>query len=193
VAGFGLTPAVETRLKCLWRTVDEDSGQLLRKILQDLHSADRAKADRQKNLRQLVGSRVIENGEETFPRHADPHDIDKQWEALRNFVQNAFGLNALGPDLKAFDAGYIAARVDDLSKNCPDSKLGLPKQFLKEIAPHVESSLAAQAVVCALLYWWLFAEPESMCSEVYSEKEVKLLHIWMLNGKFLVTMPKHQT
>jgi hypothetical protein len=78
----------------------------------------------------------------------------------------------------------VAARINDLSESCCDPELGVPKHFLKELAPHLESALSAQAVVAALVCRWLFAEPEWMCCDVYSPKETNLCEIMVGNCEF---------
>jgi hypothetical protein len=184
LTGFDISEELEARLKCIRRTIERDSGELLHKMLQDIHSADSAKAEMRQLIHDLVGHRVF-GRPNTFPRYVDPFDINRAWKKLRQHIHQSFGFDEPNSEPNGFDAGYIAARIDDLSKNCRDSELGVPKHFLEELAPHVTSTLSAQAVVAALVCRWLFAEPEWMCRDVYSPKETKLYEALLVNRESL--------
>jgi hypothetical protein len=184
LTGFDISEELEARLKYIRRTVERDPGELLDKMLQDIHSADSAKAEMRQLVHDLVGHRVF-GRPNTFPRYVDPFDINKAWKKLRQHIHQSFGFDEPNSEPNGFDAGYIAARIDDLSKNCRDSELGVPKHFLEELAPHVTSTLYAQAVVAALACRWLFAEPEWMCRGVYSPKETKLYEALLVNRESL--------
>jgi hypothetical protein len=186
-SGFDWTPEVEDRLRCIQRTVKREPGQLLDKVLQDLHSADAAKADLRSILHDLVGRRDFHK-DNTFPRVPEPMDIDRGWKTICNYVRDAFGYdNPPEPKPRAVDAGYVAARIDDLAKNRRDSELGKLKQIIEELALHLKSPHSVRAVVGALLCRLLFSGPEIMCQDVYSPKELKLYKALLLNSKCLAS------
>jgi hypothetical protein len=179
--GLGISEDAERRLRSIQRIHEQDPGCFVGKLLEDLHSADLAKAEMRGLIQSLVGQREFHRPN-TFPRYVDRYEIDRAWQALRKHVHEGFGIGNFGLEPEGFDAGYISARIDDLSKSCRDAELGVPKQFLEELVPHLESALSAQAVVGALLCRWLFHGPESMCHNVYSPKEMKLFETLLLNG-----------
>jgi hypothetical protein len=171
---FGMTNEVEARLKCIKRTVEREPGQLLAKLLQDLHSADAARTDMRDLVRDLVGRREF-NRDNVFPQDLDAESIDKGWKAIRKHIQEAIGFDdCSGPPPRLVDAGYVAARIDDLATNQCALGLTSPKKFLEELAQRLESPHSVQAVIGALLCGWLFSGSEPMCDDVYSSKELEL-------------------
>ena len=181
-SAYGLTQEVEGRLKCIERTVEREPGQLLYKMLQDLHSADAANADLRSMLHDLVGRRQFHQ-ENSFPRVPDQTDIDKGWKTFRKYVRDAFGYGYPSePKPRGIDAGYIAARIDDLAKD-GRHPLGSPTKFTEELTSYLHSPHSVQALLSALLCRWLFAAPEPICKGAYSLKELKMYESVLLNSK----------
>ncbi|KAH4308205.1 hypothetical protein HBH70_050320 [Parastagonospora nodorum] len=174
VARFGMTEEVESRLRCIQRTTEREPGQFLAKMLQDLNSIDAAREDLSRLVHDLVTRREL-NRENVFPRDLDSAGINRSWKALRTYVEDAFGFEDCDEPLpRAEDAGYVAARIDDLANNKCASGLTSPKQFLEELKDRLESPHLVQATLAALLCGWLFSGPEPMCEDIYSPKELEL-------------------
>jgi hypothetical protein len=173
-ATSGLTKEVERRLRIIRRTVEQQPGELLEKLIGDLHSADSIHADMIKLVHDLVGHRDLDN-KKKFPEPTDTKNVDKRWKAFRQYIQDSFGhYYPEEPLAKAEDAGYVAARINDLAKNMATSETESIKQFLEELEPCLQSPYLVQSIIAALLCHWLFSGPEPMCHDVYSPKETKL-------------------
>ncbi|OAL06416.1 hypothetical protein IQ06DRAFT_323380 [Phaeosphaeriaceae sp. SRC1lsM3a] len=109
-----------------------------------------------------------------FPKVLDVRQILAKWETLCETVKHAFGFGPFDPNPKPEDAGYVAARIDDLTKNLPIHGLDASKEFVEEIVLRLESPYLVRSVLGALLCQWLFSGPEPMCIDAYSLKERKL-------------------
>lgn len=184
VARFGITKDVEFRLRCIQRTTEREPGQFLAKMLQDLHSVDAAREDFARLVHDLVSHREL-NRVNVFPRDLDPASVNKSWKALRTRVADAFGFDDYDePVPSPEDAGYVAARIDDLANNKCASGLTSPKQFLDELKDRLESPHLVQATLGALLCGWLFSGPEPMCEYIYSPKEVEMYRALVPTSKY---------
>jgi hypothetical protein len=185
-ARFGMTEEVESRLKCIQRTTEREPGQFLAKMLHDLHSMDAARGNLSRLVHDLVTHREL-NRENVFPRDLDSAGINRSWKALRTYVEDAFWSEDCDEPLpRAEDAGYVAARIDDLANNKCASGLTSPKQFLEELKDRLESPHLAQATLAALLCGWLFSGPEPMCEDIYSPKELELYRALLPTSKYSV-------
>jgi hypothetical protein len=173
--GSGMTTELEDRLRCIRKTVERHPGQLLDKMLADIESADLVNARMRAMLHDLVGRRDFDT-QKTFPHTSQTHDINKAWGKIRDKVQMSFDIRDYPsePAPRPEDAGYVAARIDDLSKNASTPETESPKQFLEEFVSRLDSPHVAQSIIAALLCHWIFAGPEPMCHDVYSSKETKL-------------------
>jgi hypothetical protein len=183
--GSGMTTELEDRLRCIRRTVEQQPGELLDMMLADLHSADIAKASMRVMLHDLVGRRDLDT-QKTFPHTSQPHDINKAWEKIRDHVQMSFDIRKYPsePVPKPEGAGYVAARMDDLTKNVSTPETESPKQFLEEFASRLNSPHVAQSIIAALLCHWIFSGPEPMCHDVYSPKETMLYEALLTSSEF---------
>jgi hypothetical protein len=182
--GSNMTRELENRLERIRRAVEQRPGTLLEQMLVDLHCADKARADQ----RDLIAGLIIrrEFSHNSFPRAPDDDKMRQSWKAIRDHVQHAFGyVPPHEPAPSPEDAGYVAARIDDLAKNQPTARIQSPEHFIAELAPCLESPHVVQAVIGALLFQWLFSGPESLCQDVYSTKELKLFETLLIGGKSL--------
>ncbi|KAH7396895.1 hypothetical protein DE146DRAFT_756583 [Phaeosphaeria sp. MPI-PUGE-AT-0046c] len=171
---FGMNEEIEHRLKSIQRTVDREPGQLLDDILSSLHSGDRARADMRAILHTLLDGQHPTDVKQRFPKVLGAKQIVVRWGTLCDNIKNAFGFGPFEPSPKPEDAGYVAARIDDLAKNLPIHGLDLSREFVEEIALRLESPHLGRSVLGALLCQWVFSGPEPMCIDAYSTKERKL-------------------
>jgi len=179
---YGLTQEVQDRLKCIRRTVEREPGQLLEKMLLDVHSADAAKADFRALLRDLVGRREL-NKDNVFPRVPEHPDMDKAWKTMRKHIQEAFDFSFPPEPLPApEDAGYLARCIEELAEG--SGSLGSMPQYIDKLKPYLDSPHSVQAVLGALFCRRLFATPEPMCTGVYSDKELMMYRALLLNSKY---------
>ncbi|KAF2025870.1 hypothetical protein EK21DRAFT_92905 [Setomelanomma holmii] len=149
-----LVEVVGVLLRDQARTLKNDHGQLLDKLLQYLNSADAARANYVSLFRDLVGGRRIV-GKNEFPRAPETKEFENGWKALQRRVSDAFyNCRELMPE--DLDVGYIAARIDDIAKDGP--------------------------IHIGKIGEWLFASPEPMCTTIYSPKELKI-HESILRGR----------
>jgi hypothetical protein len=88
---IGLSDEVRARLQTVQRTVQFDPGQLLEKMLEDLHAADSIRADHVALFKGLVGDKQS-RGKNEFPRVLNTYEIGDSWRKLRTRVSDAFGV-----------------------------------------------------------------------------------------------------
>jgi hypothetical protein len=190
-ATSGLTKEVESRLRVIRRTHEEQPGELLEKLIGDLHSADAIHADMKKLVHALVGNRDL-NNKKRFPEPTNTKNVDECWTAFRQYVQYSFGFKyPQEPLAKAEDAGYVAACIDHaLAKDVATPETESSKQFLEDLEPRLQSPYLVQSVIAALLCHWLFSGPESMCHDIYSPKELKLYESLLSSSEYLCSESK---
>jgi hypothetical protein len=184
-ATSGLTKEVESRLRVIQRTHEGQPGELLEKLIGDLHSADAIHADMRKLVHTLVGDRDLAN-KKRFPEPTDTKNVVKCWTAFRQHIHYSFGFKyPQVPQAKAEDAGYVAACIDhDLAKDVTTPETESPRQLLEDLQPRLQSPYLVQSVIAALLCHWLFSGPESMCHDVYSAKELKLYESLLFSSEY---------
>jgi hypothetical protein len=179
--GQTLTPDLEQRLKSIQRTMKREPGMLFERVLQDLKAADAATTQYRDLLRGLIGHQEYGNKSD-FPKVPQQIDIDESWRSLRKGVKDAFGTECDRPMPRAIDVGYIAARVDDLTRG-DDKTFGSIADYVKELEPQLGSPHSVQGLLSALLCRWLFKVPDPLCKEIHSAKELKLYEAMLLSGK----------
>jgi hypothetical protein len=184
-ATSGLTKEVESRLRVIRRTHEGQPGELLKNLMEDLHSADAIHADMKKFVHALVGNRDL-NNKKRFPEPTNTKNVDECWTAFRQYFQFSFGFKyPQEPLAKAEDAGYVAACIDhNLAKDVATPEAESPKQFLEDLEPRLQSPYLVQSVIAALLCHLLFSGPESMCLDIYSPKELKLYESLLSSSEY---------
>jgi hypothetical protein len=183
-ASSGLTKEVEARLRNFQQSAAYRPGDLLDIMIRNIHSADAARLDMRSVLVDLIGDRDVAK-KNIFPKASNIKAIDRSWIRIREHVRNSFNLEdyPCEPEAKPEDAGYVAARIDDLAKNSSTPKTESPRQFLEELLPHLECPHVVQSIIAALLCHWLFSGPEDMFHDVYSSKEIHLFESLLASSK----------
>lgn len=182
MSGRGVTEEMERRLINITRTLDREPGELFANMLKDIRSADAAKKDMRDLLRDLIGRREYNKANE-FPSIPYRADGEKAWQDMRQYIKDGFGhAPAFEPKPTGVGAGYIAAHIEDLAKD-GRVPMGSQKTYIEELSPFLASPQSAHAIVSALFCRWLFAAPEPMFHNVYSEKEMKIYETLMLSGE----------
>jgi hypothetical protein len=188
LGGRGITEEMERRLINITRTSDREPGELFANVLRDLHAADAANKDLRDLLRDLVGRREYNRGNE-FPSTPDKADIEKAWKDMRQYIKDAFGHDPdFEPTPSGVGSGYIAARIEDLAKDGREL-LGPQEIYIERLSPFLASPHSAHAIVSALFCRWLFAAPEPMFQDVYSDKELKIYETLLLSGEPVIDRP----
>jgi hypothetical protein len=189
---IGPSEEVRARLETVQRTLQFDPGQLLEKMLEDLHAADSIRANYVALFKGLVGDKQSGRKNE-FPRVLDFYDIADSWKKLRTRVSDAFGVatNCTQPMPDHVDIGYIAERIQDLARDGP-SHLGALPEVIEQLSPYLKRPHLVQAVTATLLCRWLFAAPESMCKNIYSSKELKMHEAVLRGGELLTPYPEQK-
>ncbi|OAK93394.1 hypothetical protein IQ06DRAFT_354371 [Phaeosphaeriaceae sp. SRC1lsM3a] len=132
--GFGgKTEDIEHRLKGMRRTVEREPGGLFDNLLSEMYSNDRARTDMRVVLHTLLDGQLPTDAKHRFPKVLDVRQILAKWETLCETVKHAFGFGPFDPNPKPEDAGYVAACIDDLTKNLPIHGLDASGEFVEEI------------------------------------------------------------
>jgi hypothetical protein len=188
LGGKGITEEMKDRLINITRTPDREPGELFANVLRDLHAAEAANKDLRDLLRDLVGRRDYKMVN-AFPSTPDKADIEKAWKDMRQYIKDAFGHDPdFEPTPSGIGAGYIAARIEDLAKDGREL-LGPQRMYFEKLSPFLASPHSAHAVVSTLFCRWLFAAPEPMFQDLYSDKELKIYETWLLNGEPVMARP----
>jgi hypothetical protein len=183
-----LNEDVKTRLELIQRFMKKEPGSLYGNMLRDLRSRDLAE-DRFRNTLFGLITHIETNGRsKDFPVVPLRWDLEDAWKALRRDIYLAFGTECTSPVPELVDAGYVAARINDLAKDGGVS-LGDRKEYLEQLAPHLKSPHLAQSILSAMFCRWLLSAPDSMCKGLYFEKEKRLYDAVLVGRKCIQRYP----
>jgi hypothetical protein len=147
-SGGAMNDDVKTRLKLIQHFLKKEPRALYGNMLRDLHSRDLAEDRFRKLLFGLIEQIEANGRSKNFPVKPWDEDLAAGWKALRREFYDAFGTECTSPLPEPIDAGYVAARIDDLSKHGGVS-LGKEKEYLEQLAPHLKSLHLAQSILSA--------------------------------------------
>jgi hypothetical protein len=178
-------PEMSQRLTLIARTMKKEPGSLAERVLEDVASLSHSNEKFRKTLKNLVGYQ----DDRTFPVHPLRRVIDGGWRRLQKEFRDAivydYPHDSQLPE--EWVAGYLASQTSHLFK---DNNASLdPASYIEELEVTLDNMHTVLNLVSTLLCLWMFATPDAFCSELYSNKELKMYETTLVTGKPLLSPP----
>jgi hypothetical protein len=178
-----LNPATIGNIETLLRDVNQTPGSVFEKMQLDIQVLERRSQDFRMLVKQLVGYRSFTKTQ-LFPPTPNTSNLDQNWYEARGAITRAVRWKITEPSLKPTDAGYLAARINDLLEGrIPHDKVD---EWVEDsLAGLLGSPQAVLALVRAVFLNDLLNGSEPLCEGEYSRLLKKEYEEIRVTGMYL--------